>query len=383
MSLIYLDNNATTLIHPDVASVISDALARQFANPASQHQYGRLARQYLEACRDQTGECLGLSQADQLVFTSGGTEANNLAVFGHFPGDLSLTGFNIVASSFEHPSLLAAFESLKARGIEVRSVAANARGFVNADEFASRLDSRTKLVCCSAANGDIGSIQPVSEIASTCFDLNIPFHVDAVQAIGKVDFNFSAVKCSTASVSAHKIHGPVGIGGLMVKNGLKLAPMVFGGFQQDGIRPGTESVPLAAGFAKSVEMATVSRESNAEFICSLRDEFEQLVLSRISLAKLNGLDAPRLCNTSNISFIGVDRQLFVIAADLAGLACSTGSACSSGSSQPSAVLAAMNSKKEIIESAVRFGFSCFNSRSEVGRAVDLISGIVSKIKAAK
>lgn len=383
MSQIYLDNNATTLIHPDVAGVVFDTLSRQFANPASQHLYGRVARQSLEASRELIALHLGLSGDDQLVFTSGGTEANNLAVFGRFPAGQSLVGLNIVASSLEHPSVFAALESLESRGLEIRWVAPCARGLVDTNDFASRLDSNTKLVCCSLANGDIGSIQPVSDIASICLDLKIPFHVDAVQAIGKVDFNFSAVKCSSASVSAHKIHGPSGVGALLIKNGHRLAPMIFGGFQQDGIRPGTESVALAAGFAKSVEMATVSLESHVEIISSLRDEFERRVVAKVDSAHLNAVGTPRLCNTSNISFIGVDRQLFVIAADLAGLACSTGSACSSGSSQPSPVLTAMNCKKDIVDSAIRFAFSCLNSRPDVVRAADVIVSVLSKIKAAK
>ncbi|MEC9091237.1 MAG: cysteine desulfurase family protein [Planctomycetota bacterium] len=383
MSLIYLDNNATTLIHPDVSAVVSSTLAKQFANPASQHQAGRLARQNLESSRKTVSDCLGLSENDRFLFTSGGTEANNLAILGHFPCNESLVGKNIVASSLEHPSVQTALEFLESRGLEIRWVLPNALGVVEAADFIDRFDTHTKLACCTLANGDIGTIQPVDQIGQACCDSKIPFHVDAVQAVGKIEFDFPSLNCTSSSISAHKIHGPTSVGGLMLKHGLKIDPLFWGGFQQDGIRPGTESISCAAGLSKSLEIATVSLFSNTALVRSLRDEFEELVLSKINCAQINGFQANRLCNTTNISFLGVDRQQFVIAADLAHLACSTGSACSSGSSQPSPALASMNCPKEVTDSAVRFGFSSFNHRSDVFRAVDLIASIISKIKAPK
>lgn len=354
---------------------MSEILLQQFANPASQHDDGRVARQQLETWRDQIASQLGLTQQDDFLFTSGGTESNNLAILGHFPPNQNYQGLNVVSSAIEHPSVISALEWLKSLKVEIRWVDAGPDGDVPADEFAKAIDSSTRLVCCMLANNETGVIQPVEEIASICQERQVPFHVDAVQAIGKLKFDFSRIGCSTATISAHKFHGPTGIGGLLVHSNLRLSPMLHGGFQQSGIRPGTESLPLAAGLAKALEIALAEEEQNKEFLAQVRDHFEKLVLQTLAGAVVNGAAARRLPHTSNISFRGLDRQQLIMATDLAGLACSTGSACSSGSSQPSHVLTSMSCEKALIDSAVRFGFSSQNTLTEVERAVEIISRI--------
>lgn len=377
MDRIYLDNQSTTFLADDVIAAMTEAMRQGYANPASQHEFGRRARKKMEACRESISVALGLGRNDRCLFTSGGTEANNLAVLGHFPDASFPTGSNLVCSAIEHPSVLAVLDHLRTRGVEIRLVAPEQTGRVAAADFASRIDERTRLVACMWVNNETGVVQPIEDIADICRYRGIPFHVDAVQGIGKLPFAFETLGCSSATVSAHKIHGPTGIGGLLVAAGSQLVPRNYGGFQQEGIRPGTESIPLAVGFARAIESAVSNLPANAVHLRTLRDRFESLLRERIPGISVNGGEAPRAPHATNLSFPGIDRQQFVLAADVSGLACSTGSACSSGSSQPSPVLSAMGCDKAAIDGAIRFGFSIRNGPADVDAAVDRIERIVT------
>lgn len=376
------------MIDDEVIDAMLECQKQKFANPASQHDFGRVARRELENARDSISTLLALGPKDQCLLTSGGTEANNLAIFGRFPQKLRHQGFNLVASAIEHPSILAAIEVLKSDGVEVRLVSPKSNGAVTTADFQNQIDDRTGLVCCMSGNNETGVLQPVDEIADFCATKNIPFHVDAVQSIGKLKFNFQQSKFSTATIAPHKFHGPTGIGALLIRDPESrimpmLAPQIYGGFQQAGIRPGTESIPLAVGFAKSLEIAAKKIDSKSTKIRELRDQFESSILDEISDTSINGDRTNRLPHTTNISFLGVERQQFVLAADMQKIAISTGSACSSGSSQPSHVLTAMGCEKEIVESAIRFGFSFQSTVEEIEESVRRISLICNNLRRSK
>jgi len=388
MKSIFLDNNSTTLLDDEVIEAMLECQKKKFANPASQHEYGRVARRELENARDSVSERLGLGPNDLCLFTSGGTEANNLAVFGRFPQKVRHQGFNLVSSAIEHPSILAALDVLKSDGVEIRLVNPKPDGSVATADFQRQIDEQTRLVCCMSGNNETGVIQPVGEIASICSEKSIPFHVDAVQSIGKLEFDFFPSNFSTVTVAPHKFHGPTGIGALIVRDPESnlvptLVPQIFGGFQQAGYRPGTESIPLAVGFAKSIEIAVNERAERSSRVRQLRDRFETAILEEIPDTSVNGDRINRLPHTTNISFLGIERQQFVLAADMQKLAVSTGSACSSGSSQPSHVLAAMGCEKPFVESAIRFGFSFQSTIQEIEESVRRISLICNNLRRSK
>lgn len=381
MDPIYFDNQATTQIHPDVIDTIEAVMRRGLANPASQHEFGRVARQTLEGYREQISGRLGLGTDDRCIFTSGGTESNNLALLGGFsPAGGNFANTNVVCSAIEHPSVLGVLEYLKQQKVEIRSISPDRNGSICPQAFEDNINDDTRLAVCMLANHETGVIQPVQEIASICSERRVPFHVDAVQAIGKLPFHFTEIGCSSASVSAHKFHGPTGIGLLLTRPDCQLAPLLHGGFQQEGIRPGTENIPLAAGICRAIELSTSLLAENIATLRLLRDQFEQRLCERFPAIVVNGQDANRLPNASNMSFLDLDRQRFVLAADRVGLACSTGSACSSGSSQPSHVLTAMGCDKPVIDTAVRFGFSVRNRPEEIDIAIERISSILSPKK---
>lgn len=388
MKSIFLDNNSTTLLDDEVIEAMLECQKKKFANPASQHEYGRVARRALENARDSVSERLGLGSNDLCLFTSGGTEANNLAVFGRFPQKVRHQGFNLVSSAIEHPSILAALDVLKSDGVEIRLVNPKPDGSIATADFQRQIDEQTRLVCCMSGNNETGVIQPVGEIASICSEKSIPFHVDAVQSIGKLEFDFFPSNFSTVTVAPHKFHGPTGIGALLVRDPESnlvptLVPQIFGGFQQAGYRPGTESIPLAVGFAKSIEIAVNERAERSSRVQQLRDRFETAILEEIPDTSVNGDRINRLPHTTNISFLGIERQQFVLAADMQKLAVSTGSACSSGSSQPSHVLAAMGCEKPFVESAIRFGFSFQSTIQEIEESVRRISLICNNLRRSK
>jgi cysteine desulfurase len=383
MDSIFLDNNSTTMLDDGVIRSMEECQKGRFANPASQHEFGRSARRALERARDSLATHLNLRVDDQCLFTSGGTEANNLGLFGFFPPESRNAGFNLVSTSIEHPSLLAAYDWLSLQGVEIRLIDPDNLGRVDAESLLELADSQTRWVGCMAGNNETGVLQPIERIAAGCERLNLPFHVDAVQAVGKILFDFSLPGISSAAISAHKIHGPVGIGALLVKKDIPVSPMLFGGFQQGGIRPGTENLVLATGFATAIENAIGQLEDHQLHLSTLRDDLEHRLLNAIPEVVVNGSTQFRLPHTTNLSFLGIDRQQFILAADTQKIAVSTGSACSSGSSQASHVLTAMNCPKENIDSAIRFGLSIQNKTEEIQQASARIAQICANLRSGK
>jgi cysteine desulfurase len=386
---IYLDNNSTTPIHPEVGETMLRAAKDLVGNPASQHSLGRKTRRVLEEAREGIVSLLGGKtggmDADRLIFTSGGTEANQLAIRGLVGSALSNPGSagtpsNIVISSIEHPSALGAAEALAAVGFEMRRLAAGENGVVDCARLNDLLDERTQLVSVMLANNETGVLQPLADIAGAAAAHGIPVHTDAVQAVGKIPVSFRELGVTAMSVAPHKFHGPLGIGGLLLKHDVKLHPLFHGGFQQAGLRPGTESVSLAVGFYTALVMADRELAEREARMTALREELESLLLAGAPSAVIIGGSSPRLPTTTCIAFPGINRQALVMALDMAGVACSTGSACASGSSEPSATLVAMGLPQEQIESAIRLSLSTLTTAAEVHEAAQRILKCVNHLR---
>lgn len=398
MTAIYLDNNATTPIDPRVVDAMTRAWRECGANPASQHGPGRKARRMLEEAREGIAELLGAKtggmDSDQVIFTSGGTEANNLAIFGllaatkpgrRMPNDvLILNDVSILVSPLEHHSVLRAADELPRDGSRVEMFPVEPSGTVNVAEAARLIViMQPPLVCLMLANNETGVVQPVTRIAELCRRQSVLLHTDVAQAVGKIPVNFRELGADVMSVAPHKFHGPIGVGALVVRHGIKLQPQLHGGFQQAGLRPGTENVALAVGFHEALRLAVTELAERAARMQSLRDSLEDHLLREVPDAIVIGKDSPRLPNTSCIAFPGVDRQQLVIALDLAGVACSTGSACASGSSELSPALLAMGLPKAVAESAIRLSLGAFTTAEEAAEAARLISKTVNALRSRK
>ncbi|HVE71822.1 MAG TPA: cysteine desulfurase family protein [Thermoanaerobaculia bacterium] len=387
---IYLDNNATTAIHPQVLGVLEEAMRDTYGNASSIHREGQAARRVIEDARESVAQLIGATARD-VVFTSGGTESNNAAIFGAITAG---SRCHIVTSEIEHPSVAEAIRELERRGCSVSLVAPSRVGVVAAADVVAAVRDDTKLVAVMWANNETGVIQPVEEIGRFCRERGIHFHCDAVQAAMKVPVDVSFA--DTLSLSAHKLHAPKGIGALYVRRGLPLSTHLHGGAQERRRRPGTENVPLAAAFG-----AACALPSAADAMRALRDRFERLVAqftpSEVEESmepsrkgsidpstalgmncRINGRDVARLPNTSNVTFHGADGEGIVIALDLAGVAVSTGSACSSGRVEPSSVLLAMGLSPEDAKSTVRFSLSRFTTESEIDRVAQLLRELLPR-----
>ncbi len=365
---IYLDNNATTEIHPDVLAVLERSLRDVFGNASSIHGEGQRARRVIEEARESVARLAGAT-AREIVFTSGGTECNNAAIFGAVRGECR---FHIVTTAIEHPSVAEAVRELERRGCEVSVVQPVRSGMVPAEAVIDSIRPDTRLVAVMLANNETGVVQPVEAIGRACRDRGVHFHCDAVQAAGRIAIDVKSIGCDTLALSGHKIHGPKGIGALYVRQGTAMHPLLFGGAQERRRRAGTEAVPLAAALGVA---AALPDESNR--VAALRDRFELAVCASLDVT-VNGADAPRLPNTSNITFRGGDAEGIAIALDLEGVAASTGSACSSGRIEPSPVLLAMGLTPAEARATVRFSLSRFNTGEEIDRVALLLGEIVRR-----
>jgi cysteine desulfurase len=377
MNTIYLDNNATTSLDPVVAKQLSSCYQSRYMNPASQHAAGRRARQVLEDAREELASVLGAGVtqpgADQVVFTSGATEANNLALLG-----LALDPHgHALVSHLEHPSVVEPARILESRGVDVEWVPVLPSGIIDVSFIQDRIRKNTQIVTIMLGNNQTGIIQPVREVVELCRNMGVPVHCDAAQAAGKIHINFRDLGVSTLSVAAHKFHGPRGIGALVVRDEVAISPLLSGGSQQLGIRPGTESVCLALGMTTALSRCCDRSADRENRLRDARDRFERMLCEQLPTAVVIGNDQPRLPQTSCIAFPPHDRQAVVMALDLAGIACSTGSACTSGSSEPSPVLLEMGLEKSLVESAVRFSFGADNDHSDADQAAQRISSVIN------
>jgi cysteine desulfurase len=377
MHVIYLDHNSTTPLLPAVVEAMLPHLGGAPGNPASAHSAGRRARRALEDARERIASLLG-ADADEVVFTSGATEANNLALFGlagEPPG-------RIVASPIEHPSVAEPLRQLAASGFGVDFLPVSREGSVAADAFGPGRTAR--LSCVMLVNHETGAIQPVESLARAVGP-SVLFHCDATQAVGKIAVNFHQLGVHTLSLSAHKFHGPVGIGALLVRKGTKLRPRTWGGHQQQGRRPGTEPVPLAVGMAAAVEIAVQEQAERWKYVAQLRGDFLNTVQRLAAPVVVNGPLVPGAATspyTLNVSFPGCRSDALLMNLDLAGVACSTGSACSSGSLLPSPVLRTMAVPNDVLQSAMRFSFSALVTMEDIAEAAQRVVTVVNRLRQA-
>jgi cysteine desulfurase len=396
MPPIYFDFNSTAPLLPEVTSTMAAAQTANYANPASQHSAGRQAHRQLEDSREEIAGLLGANltdrQADRLIFTSGGTEANNLALIGLTAATLPSANTSsgpgrIIISAIEHPSVMAAADYLARGGWQVERLRVDQNGLICLEHLDELLSPRPnlpapRLVSVMLANNETGVIQPISEVVRRCQPLSIPVHTDAAQAAAKLPIDFRALGVAAMSVAPHKFGGPRGIGALIVKHGVALNPLLHGATQQGGIRPGTESVVLPIGFLTALQIWTRDREKLSAQLLSLRDQLESGVRSIMPRAVVNGAGAPRLPHTANIAFPGYDRQALFMALDLAGICCSTGSACASGSSEPSPTLVAMNLPRSIVESSLRFSLGLSTTVEEIKAVLWRLAQIITPVPAS-
>ena len=386
---IYLDNNSTTPIDPRVVEAMVRVQRDGLANPASQHHLGRRARRLLEEAREGIASLLGADvtsfRADQLIFTSGGTEANNLALFGLTAAAAARSNERqqLIVSAIEHPSVLESARRLEQQGVPVVRLGVSTQGVVDEAQLEAALQQQpTALVSVMLANHETGVVQPVERLAALCAAAGAPLHTDAVQAVGKIPVHFRQLGVSALTLTAHKFHGPLGIGALLLRSDVKLEPTLFGGFQQGGLRPGTEPVALAVGFHEALRLAVAELDERnvrmtrlaGELARSLREAFPDLIIA--------GQQSPRLPHTLNVAFPGVNRQALLMSLDLTGVACSTGSACASGSSEPSPVLQAMGLPADAIEGAIRLSLSAQTTAEEVAEASRRIIRCVNDLRNA-
>ncbi len=371
MNDIYLDNNATTPLLPPVIAAMRPYLSEIFGNPASAHRSGRRARQALEDARERVAALLG-AFPDEVVFTSGATEANNLAIFG-------LTGDppgHVIASPVEHPSVVEPLQRLRERGFTVDFLPVDFTGIVKAETLPGLIRDDTRLITVMLANNETGAIQPIARLTAA----SPLFHCDATQAVGRIPVHFHELGTATLSLSAHKFHGPRGVGALLVRRGTKLRPLTHGGHQQRGLRPGTEPVALAVGLAAALELAEREHEQRIARVRMLRQRFLHELRREAAPVILNGPDEDGIPHTLNLSFPGCRADALLMCLDLDGVACSTGSACSSGSLLPSPVLKAMGVSDERLSSAMRFSLSALLREDEIDDAVRRIAKVVRRLR---
>src|SRR5947207_170595 len=361
---VYLDNNATTPVHPAVLDALREAFADVYGNASSIHKEGQTARRRIESARESVARLIGAT-AKEIVFTSGGTESNNAAIFGAV---MPNGRHHIVTTAIEHPSVAEPVAELAKRGHEVTVITPEGSGEVSAARMIDALRPDTRLMTMMLANNETGVIQPVAEVAAVCRERGIHVHCDAVQAIGKIDVDVEKLGVDTLAISAHKLHAPKGIGALYVRKNLTLERYMLGGAQERRRRAGTENVPLAIAFGIAADLAAERPD-----IAAMRDRFEKQ-LSGLPMT-INGASVRRLPNTSSITFQGADAEGIVIGLDLAGVAASTGSACSSGRVEPSQVLLAMGLSTDEARSTVRFSLSRFTTAEEVDHAAEVVRDV--------
>jgi len=380
MPRIYLDHNATTPVRPEVLEAMLPYFRGQFGNASSVHAFGQEAKGALEDARAQVAALLRATPGE-IVFTSGGTEADNLGVIGTARARAS-KGRHLLASAIEHDAVRHAHDALARQGFEVTWVSPGADGRVAPGAVEEALRPDTILVSVMATNNETGVVQPVSEIGVLCAARGIAFHVDAVQAAGKIPIDVGAWRATTAAVAAHKIYGPKGAGALYVRRGTKPEPLQVGGEHERGLRAGTENVPGIVGLGRAAELAAADPAETMPRIAGLRDRLEAELIARVPGIVRHGAGAPRAGNTAHLSFPGAEGEHMILSLDMQGIAVSSGAACKAGSSHPSHVLLAMGVPRQIAQTAVRFSLGRDTTDAEIDRVLEVVPAVVAKLRAA-
>ena len=375
MHRVYLDNNATTPVLPEVFEAMRPYFGEHFGNASSIHHHGQETRAAVESARESVAGLLGCS-ASEVIFTSGGTESDNLAIAG-----LVEAGDHVITSGIEHHAVLHAAKNLEQIGCEVTVLPADGRGLVDPDDVKRGLRPATKLITVMMANNETGVLQPVEEIGKLAAEAEVLFHTDAVQAAGKVPIDVKRMHCHALSISGHKLHGPQGTGALFLKKGTQLHPLFHGGRHERSRRAGTENVPGIVGLGKAAKLASESFNNGAiERLAAMRDRLQRVVLSCIEGTTVNGDGAPRVPNTANIRFDDIEGESLVIALDLKGLAVSTGAACSSGAIEPSHVLIALGLRPEQARASIRFSLGKQTTEEDIDFAIQLLPETVARLR---
>ena len=380
MRRVYLDNNASTPVLPEVLEAMRPYYAEHFGNASSIHHHVQETRAAVERARESVAKLLGCRPAE-VVFTSGGTEADNLAIFGVLNQGLLHPGDHVISSTIEHHAVLNSCKQLQERGVEVTYVPVDGRCLINPDDVRRALRSNTKLVTIMMANNETGVLQPVDEIGRICAEAEVFFHTDAVQAASKVPIRVKEIGCDLLSISGHKFHAPQGVGALYVRKGTILEPLFYGGSHERSRRAGTENVPGIVGLGKAAELAMKAFEHGEDgAMAAQRDRLQSAVLASVESAGVNGDGASRVPNTTNIYFDYIEGEALVIALDLKGLAVSTGAACSSGAIEPSHVLTAMGLRPDRARASLRFSLGKQNTADDVEFAIQLVSAAVERLR---
>jgi len=375
--LIYLDNAASTQIHEDVLNSMIPFLKEQYGNPSSIHRYGRLTRKAIHKARKQIASIINADPAEILI-TSGGTESNNTALMGissQFPFS------QIITSSIEHDAILEPCKKLNLKGFRVDYLPVDNFGMIHTSDLQNIISEKTSLVSIMFGNNEVGTIQPIAEIAKICHENKVLFHTDAVQAIGKLPVDVKKIGVDLLSISSHKLHGPKGIGALYIKDGVKIDPIILGGGQEFRLRSGTENVASIVGFGQACEIAQNNLSENISFIKKLQNLLIKKILDQIPETTFNGHSESRLSNNTHFTFLGVNGEDLIIKLDEYGIAASTGSACSVNTQKASHVLESMGFSLEQITGSLRLTIGIFNTENEINETVDILKKTVEELRA--
>ena len=376
---IYFDHNATTPVHPGVADMMAAALREEFGNPSSVHHFGQRAKAAIDNARSAVAALIG-ADSSEVVFTSGGTESDNLAIRGTAEALERSGRRHLIASGIEHEAVLNTLKALARRGSDTTVLSVDDTGVASADDLRAALRDDTALVSVMHANNEIGTIQPIAELARVAHERGALFHTDAVQSAGRIPLDVKALGVDLASISAHKFYGPKGVGAIWIRRGLRLLPISTGGKQERNRRAGTENVAGIVGMGAAAEVARERMAAEGVRLAALRDRLEEGILRAVPRTMVNGMRTSRVPNTTNISFDRVEAESLLIGLDLEGIAVSTGSACSSGTLEPSHVLKAMGFPPHRTQNSIRFSLGAANTEADVDRTIAVLPGIVEKLR---
>jgi cysteine desulfurase len=377
---VYMDNAATTPVDPRVAEVIHDFFIKQYGNASSIHGLGREAREAIDNSRQVVAKVIG-AEDEEIIFTSGGTESDNLALKGIAFSDKYDEGKHIITSGIEHSAILKTAKFLEKQGFEVTYLPVDREGLVNVDDVQNAIRTDTILISIMHANNEIGTIQPLEEIGKLARENNIVFHTDAVQSIGKLNVDVNKLGVDLLSMSGHKLHGPKGVGALYIRKDTAIEPLLHGGGHEYNLRSGTENVPGIVGFAKAMELATTDLDKKASYMRRLRDNLIDGVLSKIEGSYLNGHRTKRLPNNANFRFDQINGEALILDLDMNGISASTGSACGSHSAEPSHVLLALGLSHNEAESSLRLTLSTGTTDADVEYVLEILPKSISKLRA--
>ena len=376
---IYLDHNATTPVHPRVVDAMAAALRDEFGNPSSVHHFGQRAKAALDQARSSVATLIA-ADPSEVVFTSGGTESDNFAIRGVAEALERSGRRHLIATAIEHEAVLNTLKALARRGWTTTLLPVDETGIVSPDALREALTDNTALVSVMHANNEIGTIQPVRELARLAHERGALFHTDAVQSAGKIPVDVQALDVDLLSISAHKFYGPKGVGALWIRRGVRLLPVLTGGKHERSRRAGTENVAGIVGMGAAAGLASPKLAEEAARVGALRDQLEDRILREVPGTSINGTRSPRVANTTNISFDRIEAESLLIALDLEGVAVSTGSACSSGTLEPSHVLKAMGFPPHRTQNSIRFSLGAANTEADIDRVVTVLPGIVEKLR---